>query len=123
MKQYEFFAKRDGIIFDAKLSLGEDMADISGMAICSEYLRDFHQNNDEITPIRELSFKEFYVYYAHQMREKLSKQALITQLKTNPHPLDKYRTNVPLSRLKLFRSIYNIKEKDKMWWHNTNTIW
>jgi putative endopeptidase len=123
MKQYEFFAKRDGIIFDAKLSLGEDMADISGMAICSEYLRDFHQNNDEITPIRELSFKEFYVYYAHQMREKLSKQALITQLKTNPHPLDQYRTNVPLSRLKLFRSIYNIKEKDKMWWHNTNTIW
>lgn len=121
--QYETFAKRDGIIFDAKLSLGEDMADISGISICNEYLRDFHRNNGEIIPIQELSFKEFYVYYAHQMREKLSKKALEAQLKTNPHPLDKYRTNIPLSRLILFRNIFNINKHDKMWWHNTNTIW
>ena len=123
INQYELFAKRDGIIFDAKLSLGEDMADISGLSICNEYLRDFHKNNNEIIPIQELSFKELYVYYAHQMRVKLSKKALEAQLKTNPHPLDKYRTNIPLSRLILFRSIYNIKENNKMWWHNTNSIW
>jgi len=123
VKQYELFAKRDGIIFDAKLSLGEDMADISSMAICSEYLRDFHENNQEIIPIKELSFKEFYIYYAYQMREKLSKKALQAQLTTNPHPLDRYRTNIPLSRLLLFRSIYNIQKHNKMWWYNTNTIW
>ena len=123
IKQYELFAKRDGINFDAKLSLGEDMADISGISICNEYLRDFHKKNNEIISIQELSFKEFYIYYAHQMRSKLSKKALEAQLKTNPHPLDKYRTNIPLSRLILFRDIYNIKKNNKMWWHNTNTIW
>ena len=123
VKQYELFAKRDGITFDAKLGLGEDMADISGLNICNEYLRDFHKKNNEIIPIQEISFKEFYIYYANQMRQKLSKKALEAQLKTNPHPLDKYRTNIPLSRLILFRDIYNIKENDKMWWHNTNTIW
>ena len=42
---------------------------------------------------------------------------------TNPHPLDKYRTNIPLSRMKVFRKLFNIKKKDKMWWHNTNKIW
>ena len=123
IKQYELFAKRDGINFDAKLSLGEDMADISGISICNEYLRDFHKNNNEIIPIQALSFKKFYINYAHQMREKLSKKALEAQLKTNPHPLDKYRTNIPLSRLILFRDIYSVKENNKMWWHNTNTIW
>ena len=57
------------------------------------------------------------------MKEKLSIKALEAQLLTNPHPLDQYRTNIPLSRQVLFRKVYNIQEKDKIWWHNTNTIW
>jgi len=28
-----------------------------------------------------------------------------------------------LARLELFRSLYNIKKKDKMYWHSTDTIW
>ena len=54
---------------------------------------------------------------------KISKKAIEAQLKTNPHPLDKYRTNVPLSRIPLFRAIYSVKKGDKMWWHSTNRIW
>ena len=42
------------------------MADISGLSICNEYLRDFHKNNTEIVPIQELSFKEFYIFARHQ---------------------------------------------------------
>ena len=45
------------------------------------------------------------------------------QLKTNPHPMDKYRTNCPLARLELFKTIYNIKKGDKMYWPNNDTIW
>jgi len=64
-----------------------------------------------------------FVYYASQQRQKVSKNALNAQLKTNPHPLDKYRTNVPLSRMKIFRTIYNITKKDKMYWNSTDTVW
>jgi hypothetical protein len=28
-----------------------------------------------------------------------------------------------LARLDLFRSLYNIKKKDKMYWSSTDTIW
>jgi predicted metalloendopeptidase len=105
------------------MTLGEDMADISGMAICTEYLRDFHMYNNEILPIRNLSYKQFFIFYAHQMRQKLYKKSILSNLKTNPHPLDKYRTNISLSRLYLFRSIYAIKPSDKMYWHNIDTIW
>jgi predicted metalloendopeptidase len=48
---------------------------------------------------------------------------LAAQLKTNPHPLDKYRCNVPLSRSEIFKSLYNVKKGDGMWWHNSDTIW
>ena len=123
IKQYETYAARDGIKFDASIGIGEDLADISGMSICDEYLRDFQENNKDLVPIREASYKVFYIYFAFQQKQKVSKKALTAQLKTNPHPLDKYRCNVPLSRSIIFRSIYDVKKGDGMWWHNTNCIW
>ena len=122
-KQYETFAMYDGIKMDGTLSTGENLADISGLAICMEYLRDFLQKNDEIVPIKSASFESFFIYIAYQGRQKISEKAIKAQLKVNPHPMDKYRVNCPLSRLELFRSIYNIQKGDKMYWHSTDTIW
>jgi putative endopeptidase len=123
VKQYEAFAAQDGIIFDAWPSIGEDLADISGLTICREYLRDFQLKNEDDLPIVKLSFEAFFVYFAIQQRQQISKKAILAQLKTNPHPLDKYRCNVPLSRLPTFRVIYDIKKGDKMWWPSTNRVW
>lgn len=123
VKQYETFASYDNIKFDAWPTIGEDLADISGITICREYLRDFQLKNKDILPIQDLSFRTFFVYFAFQQRQQISKKAINAQLKTNPHPLDKYRCNVPLSRLESFRVIYNIKKGDKMWWPSTNKIW
>jgi predicted metalloendopeptidase len=123
IKQYEEFALRDGIKFDASISIGEDLADIQGLAVCDEYLRDFQEKNQDIVPIKNLSFEAFYTYFAYQQRQLVKKKALSAQLKTDPHPLDKYRCNIPLSRSQLFRAIYNVKKGDGMWWHNTNTVW
>ena len=123
VKQYETFAMYDGIKMDGTLSTGENLADISGLAICMEYLRDFQQKNEDIVPIKDASFESFFVYIAYQGRQKIADKAIKAQLKVNPHPMDKYRVNCPLSRLELFRSIYKIKKGDKMYWHSTDTIW
>ena len=123
IKQYEEFAARDGITFDAAIGVGEDLADISGMAICDEYLSDFQEKNGDLIPIRYFSYEAFYTYFAFQQRQVVTKKALAAQLKTNPHPLDKYRCNVPLSRSQIFRALYNVKRGDGMWWHNTDTVW
>jgi putative endopeptidase len=123
VKQYETFAAYDGIKMNATLSTGENLADISGLAICMEYLKDFNEQKDDIVPVSRLSFEKFFIYVAVQGRQHISEKAIKAQLKTNPHPLDKYRVNCPLSRLKLFRSIYKIKKGDKMYWHSTDTIW
>jgi len=123
IKQYEEYASRDNIKFDASISIGEDLADIQGLAICEEYLRDFQEKNEDIIPIRELGFEAFYTYFAMHQKQVVGRSALKAQLKTNPHPLDKYRCNVPLSRSEIFRSLYNVKKGDGMWWHNTNMVW
>lgn len=121
--QYEEFASRDGIHFDAEIGVGENLADISGLSLAEEYLLLFQQANEDIDVIKKISLEAFYVYSAIQSRQKIHDKAIPAQLKTNPHPLEKYRCNCPLSRLDLFRTIYNIKKGDKMWWHNTDTIW
>ena len=123
ISQYETFAKYDGITMDASISAGENLADISGLVICEEYLRDFQIKNDDNVPIKSLSFQGFFVYIAVQARQKIYDKAIKSQLKINPHPMDKYRVNCPLSRLELFRAIYNVKKGDKMYWPSTDTIW
>jgi predicted metalloendopeptidase len=123
INQYEQFHARDGIKYDASIGIGESLADISALAICDEYLRDFQEKNDDLIPIRYLSYEGFYTYFAFQQRQEVGKKALIAQLKTNPHPLSEYRCNVPLSRSEIFRALYDVKKGDGMWWHNTNTIW
>lgn len=123
IKQYEEYAAKDGIKFDASIGIGEDLADIQGLALCTEYLMNFQQKNEDIIPIRNLGFEGFFTYFAFQQKQLVGKKALTAQLKTNPHPLDKYRCNVPLSRNEIFRALYNVKRGDGMWWHNTNTVW
>uniref|UniRef100_A0A6C0B087 Peptidase M13 C-terminal domain-containing protein n=1 Tax=viral metagenome TaxID=1070528 RepID=A0A6C0B087_9ZZZZ len=123
IKQYEVFAARDGIHFDASIGIGEDLADISGLAICDEYLQDYGVKNNDIAPIKIIGFEAFYIFYAYQQKQLIGKKALAAQLKTNPHPLDKYRCNIPLSRSQIFRALYDVKRGDGMWWHNTNTVW
>jgi putative endopeptidase len=123
VEQYEVFAGYDDVHFDVHMSLSEDLADISGLAICEEYLRDFQDKNDDIAYIRNLSFEAFFCYYAIQARQAISKKAITAQLKNNPHPLDKYRVNCTLARLELFKTIYNIQKNDKMYWKNRDTFW
>ena len=123
IKQYEDFAARDGIKFDASFGVGEDLADISGLSLIEEYLLDTQILLEYIDIVKRNRLEMFYTYIAIQGRQKIYKNALKAQLKINPHPLEKYRVNCPLSRLNIFRKIFDIKKGDGMWWSNTDTIW
>jgi predicted metalloendopeptidase len=123
IKQYETFAAYDGIKMDASLSTGENMADIAGLAICIEHLMNVQAARKDITPIRSLSFESFFTYVAVQSRQKIYDKAIEAQLATNPHPMNKYRTNCPLARMPTFKTIYNIGPKDKMYWEGDGALW
>ena len=123
VKQYETFAKRDGVEFDASIGVGEDLADINGLSLAVEYLYCFQLVHEDIPLIKNLSLEAFYIYSAIQSKQKIYSKAVRAQLKQNPHPLEKYRCNCPLSRLRLFRELYQVKPGDGMYWHNTERIW
>ena len=122
IKQYELFASWDGIKMDASMMVGESVADISGIEICVNYLNNYLNSNDEPKKVKDDSLKKFFIYIAFQWREAIYKQSINFNIKTNPHPLVKYRTNCPMSRLMIFKKIYDVKKGDRMYWDN-DTIW
>ena len=122
IKQYELFASWDGIKMDASTMIGESMADISGIEICVNYLNNYLTDTEAPQKVKETSINQFFIYIALQWREAIYKQSVNFNIKTNPHPLVKYRTNCPLARLMIFKKLYNIKKGDRMYWNN-DTIW
>jgi predicted metalloendopeptidase len=104
------------------MSIGEDLADISGMALVETYILDNQIVNDEPTKMKKMNLAKLYMNFAIQGRQQIYKKAIKAQLKMNPHPLEKYRVNCALARLELFKTIYGIKKGDGMWWNN-DTIW
>ena len=120
--QYETFAKDDKYFKDKDFAftMDEDLADISGLSICEEYLLRLGAQKGWST---EDHLRLFYEYFAHNMRQRIDKQSTRYQLITNPHPIDKFRTNVPLSRSSLFRQIFDVKKGDGMYWKNHTGIW
>jgi len=121
--QYKYLAKKDNYDLDASNTIGEDMADISGLAITIQYLRDFYINNNYESSILKISLEKFFSLYAISQKEYIYKKAVYNQLLFNPHPMNKYRVNVPLSRSELFRNIYKVKKNDGMWWWTLSKIW
>lgn len=122
-RQYEEISRRDGFVIDGNLSLSENLADVTGIAVCEDALNKFHydvydgvvdinNNNDNI---RAISFLNFYTYYAIQSRQYANFREILVQVLTNPHLNLKIRTNVPLMRSKTFREVVEIKKSDKMY--------
>lgn len=122
MAQYDEFARRDGIIYDTSMIIDESIADIAALYICQEFLRDYQLYKNYEPAIIFLSFQTFYIYFAILQKQFIYKKALQAVVGKNAHPINKYRTNIPLSRLYLFRKMYNIKKGDKMWWPNMCSV-
>ncbi len=121
-KQYEEISRKDGFVIDGNLSLSENLADVTGIAVCEDALNKYHRHvYDDVSDItrdehvRESSFLNFYTYYAIQNRQYANFREILVQVLTNPHLNLKIRTNVPLMRSKTFRDVIGIKKSDKMY--------
>jgi putative endopeptidase len=120
-KQYEAVSKKDGFVIDGNLSLPENLADVTGVAVCEDALNRIHdhESNDIGSTtndhLRMMSFNNFYTYYAIQSRQYANRREILVQVLTNPHLNMKIRTNVPLMRSKTFRDVVEIKKGDKMY--------
>jgi predicted metalloendopeptidase len=121
---YEALAKKDGIKVDGKLTLDENIADISALHIIEDTLESYLIENNIFGEKQNSYFKELYYNFARQWRSLVKPKQLKTLLLLDQHSLSKYRVNCVLMRSKRFAKIFDINHSDGMYYdRKLNEIW
>jgi putative endopeptidase len=113
--QFNEYVVLDSIHLNGKLTLGENIADLGGVAIAYDALQMALEENgrpgniDGYTPEQR-----FFLSYATIWRNKQRDDALLNQVKTDPHSPANFRVIGPLSNTPAFFQAFDIKEGDNM---------
>ena len=115
VKQYNKSVVVDSLHINGELTLGENIADIGGMAIAYEAFKktDEGKSNEKIDGLTP--DQRFFIAYAELWRNKTRPERLRTQVMTNPHSTPQYRTNNPMVDLPAFYTTFHVKPGDKMY--------
>ncbi|HEY9897993.1 MAG TPA: M13 family metallopeptidase [Pantanalinema sp.] len=112
--QYDAYEPLPGERVNGKLTLGENIADLTGVAMA---LKAYHRSLgdrpavqlDGLTPDQR-----FFYGYARVWRTKYRDEALKTRLLSDPHSPGQYRTNGVVTNLDAFHEAFGLKTGDKL---------
>ncbi|MBX6379810.1 MAG: M13 family metallopeptidase [Thermoflavifilum aggregans] len=115
IEQYNNSVILDSLHVNGKLTLGENIADIGGVAIAYAAFKNTPEGKsnqliDGLTPDQR-----FFLSYAQIWRMKNTDKLARLRLQTDPHSPEMYRVNNPLSDLTPFYQAYNVQPGQKMY--------
>lgn len=114
--QYSQYEPVEGSFVNGEFTLGENIGDLGGVSVAYDallmYLKDHgHQKEiDGFTPQQR-----FFISWATIWRTKSTEEALVNQIKTDPHSPGYYRAFGPIINVDGFFEAFKIKEGDKMY--------
>lgn len=124
-KQFDSYEVSDGVHVNGKLTLGENIADLGGVAIAydayqRQLLKTGRKNIDGFSP-EERFFLGFSLFDREHYRSEYEKMLVLT----DPHSPAKFRINGPLSNLEHFYKVYGVKKGDKLYRDSKvrTTVW
>ena len=114
VNQFNGYTVLDTLHVNGRLTLGEDIGDLGGVAVAYHALEKALKRHpvgkiDGFTPQQR-----FFLAYARVWATKSRPAALRTQVLTNPHAPAMWRANGPLSNLPEFREAWGCKAGDPM---------
>ena len=113
--QYDAFEPVPGYHLNGALTLGENIADNSGIAIA---YKAYHLSlRGKPAPVIDglSGDARFYRGFATQWRSKLREPAMIMRIKSDPHSPGEFRTNGTLRNQAPFYSAFNVQPGDGMY--------
>jgi putative endopeptidase len=111
---YNSFTVLDTVHVKGELTLGENIADIGGIAIAYEAFKMTKQGQDSTKIDGYSPDQRFFLSYAQIWRNKQKEQSILQRVNTDPHSPPMYRVNAPLMNFEPFYKAFNVKEGDKM---------
>lgn len=115
VEQFDAIEVAPGVNANGRYTLGENIADQGGLRIgLTAYLDS--QKDKEMEDIDGFSpLQRFYIAYANVWAGHIREEEIKLRTKTDPHSLDKLRTNATLKNIDEFFETFEIKEGDGMW--------
>ena len=113
-KQFDNYVAIDTLHVNGKLTLGENIADLGGLAIAYDGLMKTLENK-KVQPIDGFTPEQrFFLSWAQVWRTNYRPELLRLQVRTNPHAPANFRVSGPLSNLPEFYAAFNLNEVDTM---------
>lgn len=115
VKQYNGFTVFDSIHVNGELTLGENLADIGGLAIAYDAFKMTKQGqgNEKIEGLTP--DQRFFLGYAQVWRLVDREESMRARINTDPHSPEMYRVNGPAANFDPFYAAFGVKEGDKMY--------
>jgi putative endopeptidase len=113
-RQFDSYEVQPGVHENGKLVLGESIADLGGLTIALKAFEktpegQSNQKIDGFTPVQR-----FFLAWARTWAASQRPQLELLQVKTNPHPLDRFRAIAPPSNMKAFWQAFSCKPGEPM---------
>lgn len=123
--QYNQFTVLDSVHVKGALTLGENTADIAGVAIAYDAFKLTEQGKDTTKLDGFTPDQRFFISIARIWRVKTTDEFLRMYVNTNPHSPARWRVNGPLMNFTPFYNAFNVKEGDTMFKPETEriTVW
>ena len=115
VEQFDAYEPLPGVHVQGALTLGENIADLSGLQIAFKaYLNALKGNT---TPeIDGLTGEQrFFLGFAQSWREKVREESTLRRLTADPHSPDEFRANGTVVNADAFHKAFNTKPGDKMY--------
>ena len=112
--QYEGYEALPNKKLNGRLTLGENIADLSGMAIAFKAYRISLGGKDGPVLDGYTSSQRFFLGWGQIWRRKYRDAELLNRLVTDPHSPSHFRGNGPVTNLDAFYDAFNLKPGDKL---------
>ena len=99
---------------NGKLTLGENIADLGGLAVAQDALALATKDKPDPKTDGLTRLQRFFAGYALSWRSKDTPESLKVQLASDPHAPARFRTNGPLTQLPAFAQAFDCKPGQPM---------
>jgi endothelin-converting enzyme len=114
-EQFDRFQALPGLHVNGKLTLGENIGDLTGIAIAYRAYRK--SLGGKAAPLIDgfSGAQRFFIGYAQVWRSRYREEAMRQLVLSNPHSPPEFRVNGPLRNSPEFLEAFDVKEGDGMW--------
>jgi len=113
--QYATYEPLEGMHINGRLTLGENIGDLSGLAVAYRAYRMSLGGREAPVIDGFTGDQRFFLGWAQVWRTKMRDEAMRQQILTNPHSPGMYRAFVPLTNIEAFYRAFDLKPGDGMY--------